>query len=377
MALQTDNAEGDKAKIETQSRPTTATTKKAKPAMYRVDTTKEHPSLVTTKPDANVFWGQTEKLVLIHILIELPHDKIDIKYDAKSFHLKFPDLEYNLSLQLANPIAENFMIYKVNPNNVEIKLKKDLYRTSKSNMTWKALCKDAAHLEKGRVDDQLEKEDSAKDANQKETATSGSLNINDTSSKVSHDWYQTEKDVIIEVRVKGLLEKEVQVEFGKRNLNITAKLPYSKNREYQLELNLAHEVNPDCSTYKVLSTKLEIKMPKKEAIRWLSLEIPEEATETEQAAEEVTEDNKESDNAKQKPKKKDVYKYWESKESQNFMDTEIWKAYRESVDKKNDMRSRDKFVQDSVQDYIAMHNSCPPGVNPRDIWGGNIPPRYY
>jgi len=365
------------AKCETKPTVASTVTKKAKPSMYRVDTSKQHPSLVTTKPDANIFWGQTEKLLLIHILIELPHNKIDITYDAKSFHMKFPELDYNLSLLLANPIDEKFMIYKVNPNNVEIKLKKDLYRTSKSNMTWKALCKDAGHLEKGRVDDQLEKEDSSKMDTTEETPTSSSTS-NGAPAKVSHDWYQTDTEIIVEVRVKGLLENEVQVEFERRRLSLTAKLPYSKNREYQATLDLAHEVVPEKSSYKVLSTKLEIKMPKKEwSLRWLTLEIPEEPKETEQVADEPNDNAQTSDKPKQVDKKKDNYKYWDSKESQNFMDTEIWKSYRESVDKKNDMRSRDKFVQDSIQDYIAMHNSCPPGVNPRDIWGGNIPPRYY
>merc|ERR550539_1217915 len=110
--------------------------------MFRVDTTAEHESLKTTKPEFNVFWGQTEKIIKIDILISLPHDKIDVSYDATSLKFNFAELEYNLELKFANAICKDFFTYKVLADKVEIKLKKDLFRTSKRNMTWASLCKD-------------------------------------------------------------------------------------------------------------------------------------------------------------------------------------------------------------------------------------------
>ena len=41
---------------------------------------------------------------------------------------------------------------------------------------------------------------------------------------------------------------------------------------YSLELDLAHPVIPAQSTFKVLSTKLEIKLKKQDGIRWATLE---------------------------------------------------------------------------------------------------------
>jgi len=88
--------------------------------------------------------------------------------------------------------------------------------------------------------------------------------------KIKHDWYQTETHVIIEVRIKKLDPKDVVVEFQEVSLSVTAKL--ATGSDYSLELDLAHPIIPDQSSYKVLSTKLEIKLRKGEGVRWNALE---------------------------------------------------------------------------------------------------------
>jgi suppressor of G2 allele of SKP1 len=88
--------------------------------------------------------------------------------------------------------------------------------------------------------------------------------------KISHDWYQTETTVVVEVRIKKLSVEQVQVEIHPTSLSVTAKLPVGS--EYSLELDLAHPVTPEQSSYKILSTKLEIKLRKAEGVRWSSLE---------------------------------------------------------------------------------------------------------
>ena len=90
--------------------------------------------------------------------------------------------------------------------------------------------------------------------------------------KIKHDWYQTETTVVIEVRIKGLNKEQVSVEFQPRELNVSATIPQRNNAEYNLDLDLAHEIQPERCTFKVLSTKLEIKMLKKDGIRWTVLE---------------------------------------------------------------------------------------------------------
>ena len=68
--------------------------------------------------------------------------------------------------------------------------------------------------------------------------------------KISHDWYQTETQVVVEVRIKKLKADECKIEIGETNLSVTAPLP--SGSEYSLELDLAHPVVPAQSGYKVL-----------------------------------------------------------------------------------------------------------------------------
>jgi len=88
--------------------------------------------------------------------------------------------------------------------------------------------------------------------------------------KISHDWYQTETQVVVEVRIKKLSSDQVKVEFGEATLSVSVKLPVGS--EYSLELDLAHPILPLQSSYKIMSTKLEIKLKKSEGVRWAALE---------------------------------------------------------------------------------------------------------
>jgi len=89
--------------------------------------------------------------------------------------------------------------------------------------------------------------------------------------KISHDWYQTETHVVVEVRIKKLTRDMVKVDMGEANLSVTAKIPGSES-EYSLELDLAHPIKPLESSYKIMSTKIEIKLQKAEGVRWAALE---------------------------------------------------------------------------------------------------------
>ena len=68
---------------------------------------------------------------------------------------------------------------------------------------------------------------------------------------------------MVEVRIKKLSADAVKIDMGDTNLSVTVKLPGSDS-EYSLELDLAHPVLPDQSSYKVMSTKVEIKLRKAE-----------------------------------------------------------------------------------------------------------------
>lgn len=44
------------------------------------------------------------------------------------------------------------------------------------------------------------------------------------------------------------------------------------DHKYNLSFNLLHEINTNECTYKILSSKVEVKLKKKEGVRWDSLE---------------------------------------------------------------------------------------------------------
>ncbi|KAM8977499.1 protein SGT1 homolog [Pelodytes ibericus] len=94
------------------------------------------------------------------------------------------------------------------------------------------------------------------------------------SSKYKYDWYQTESQVIITLMIKNVQKNNVHVQFSERELQAHVVLP--SEEDYSLNLFLLHAIAPEQCTFKVLSTKIEIKMKKTEAIRWEKLEGLEE-----------------------------------------------------------------------------------------------------
>merc|ERR1711915_235899 len=75
---------------------------------------------------------------------------------------------------------------------------------------------------------------------------------------------------VIEVRIKKMKEEDVEVVFQDTSLSVTAKLPTGS--DYTLELDLAHPIVPNQSSFRVLSTKIEIRLRKSEGVRWNALE---------------------------------------------------------------------------------------------------------
>ncbi|KAM6316751.1 protein SGT1 homolog [Aegotheles albertisi] len=88
--------------------------------------------------------------------------------------------------------------------------------------------------------------------------------------KIKYDWYQTESQVIVTLMVKNAPKDNVSVQFSEKEMNASVRLP--SGEDYNLNLVLLHSIVPEQSTFKVLSTKVEIKMKKPEAVRWEKLE---------------------------------------------------------------------------------------------------------
>ncbi|XP_056620292.1 protein SGT1 homolog isoform X2 [Triplophysa dalaica] len=90
------------------------------------------------------------------------------------------------------------------------------------------------------------------------------------SQHVKHDWYQTESLVVVTIMLKNAQKDNVSVDFVAKKLTAVVKL--LTGEDYCLNVNLLHPVVPEQSTFRILSTKIEIKMKKTEAIHWEKLE---------------------------------------------------------------------------------------------------------
>uniref|UniRef100_T1IM34 CS domain-containing protein n=1 Tax=Strigamia maritima TaxID=126957 RepID=T1IM34_STRMM len=89
--------------------------------------------------------------------------------------------------------------------------------------------------------------------------------------KVRHEWYQTEMNVIVNILVKNAKPDEVCVEISDKTL--LCKVQGSDKRlEFELDVNLAHAINSQRSTWKIVPSKIEIQMKKLAAGQWKTLD---------------------------------------------------------------------------------------------------------
>jgi hypothetical protein len=63
--------------------------------------------------------------------------------------------------------------------------------------------------------------------------------------KVNHDWYQTETTVVVEIRIKSLKAEDARVDIKDTELGVNIKLDEKADREFILDLHLAHPIIPD------------------------------------------------------------------------------------------------------------------------------------
>jgi len=93
--------------------------------------------------------------------------------------------------------------------------------------------------------------------------------------KVKYDFYQTESQLVLEIRIKGLKGDDVKVDFQTDRLQVEVDnvndAVYGV-KQYNLKLKLAHPVVSEKCSFRVMSTKVEIRLAKRDGIRWSSLE---------------------------------------------------------------------------------------------------------
>ncbi|KAH1267577.1 Protein SGT1 B [Glycine soja] len=88
--------------------------------------------------------------------------------------------------------------------------------------------------------------------------------------KYRHEYYQKPEEVVVTIFAKGISAKDVVVDFGEQILSVTIDVPGQDAYHYQPRL--FGKIIPNNCRVEVLSTKIEIRLAKAEAINWTSLE---------------------------------------------------------------------------------------------------------
>ncbi|XP_073109095.1 protein SGT1 homolog [Elaeis guineensis] len=92
--------------------------------------------------------------------------------------------------------------------------------------------------------------------------------------KYRHDFYNTSTELVLNIFAKGIPAECVNVVFGEQILSISINIPGEE--AYHFQPRLFGMIIPEKCKYQVLSSKIEIRLVKAEAIRWTSLEFSKE-----------------------------------------------------------------------------------------------------
>jgi len=85
-----------------------------------------------------------------------------------------------------------------------------------------------------------------------------------------HDWYQMGANVVLNIYAKGVVKEKVHILFEEKRVYV--QLAFKDGQSYSKDFNLSGCIQAENSKYEVLSTKVEIKMPKAVGVSWQTLE---------------------------------------------------------------------------------------------------------
>ncbi|CAH1403852.1 unnamed protein product [Nezara viridula] len=84
------------------------------------------------------------------------------------------------------------------------------------------------------------------------------------------DWYQTETQVVLNVLAKNVDQDKLKVNFSDAEIDLNIAL--KDGSEHEKTIYLLQDIVPDQCKYKVMPTKIEMRLPKKIGVHWSSLE---------------------------------------------------------------------------------------------------------
>ncbi|KAH9821276.1 SGS domain-containing protein [Melampsora americana] len=86
--------------------------------------------------------------------------------------------------------------------------------------------------------------------------------------KIRHEWYQTDSEVVVSIFIKNTKPEELQVDLQPKSLTVNYALQAGSEGCFALD-PLRHEIQADQSSWRSLSSKIELKLKKKTAgVKW-------------------------------------------------------------------------------------------------------------
>lgn len=118
----------------------------------------------------------------------------------------------------------------------------------------------------------------------KETADGGGDGVTGDGEEllptVRNDFYQTVGSVIVSFYLKKIDKERAKVEFKENGTEVDLDLPTSDGKRYKSVVPLFAEIVPDKSAFKIMGTKLELELCKKDGTSWSTLRSDEQASGT-------------------------------------------------------------------------------------------------
>ncbi|GAA6014045.1 hypothetical protein JCM11491_003499 [Sporobolomyces phaffii] len=91
-------------------------------------------------------------------------------------------------------------------------------------------------------------------------------------SKIRHEWYQTDSEVVVSVFIRNVKQEDLTVDIQAQSLSLSVHLPTGSDVVFDLD-PLAHSIDPKQSSFRVLQPKIELKLAKVDAgVKWNKIE---------------------------------------------------------------------------------------------------------
>ncbi|KAM0786578.1 hypothetical protein ACM66B_002034 [Microbotryomycetes sp. NB124-2] len=91
-------------------------------------------------------------------------------------------------------------------------------------------------------------------------------------SKIRHEWYQTDKEVVLSVFIRNVNENDMSLDLQPTSVSLNVKVATGSDLAFDLD-PLSHEIDPKQSSVRVLQPKIELKLVKKDiGVKWNKIE---------------------------------------------------------------------------------------------------------